>query len=77
PQFDKAYYAFYLTAFSDWGYVGSANPYVKNDYLANTPLNGNGIGLDFVAYYDIVLRFEYSVNKLNQGGFFLHFLADM
>jgi len=77
PQFDKAYYAFYLTAYSDWGYVGAADPDVKNNFLANNSLWGNGVGLDFVAYYDIVLRFEYSFNKLNQSGFFLHFLADM
>ena len=77
PQFDKAYYAFYLTAFSDWGYVGGADPDVQHNFLANTPLWGNGVGIDFVAYYDIVLRFEYSFNKLNQSGFFLHFLADL
>ncbi len=77
PQFDKAYYAFYLTAFSDLGYVGSADTFVQNNYLANTPLWGNGVGIDFVAYYDIVLRFEYSFNRLGQSGFFLHFLADM
>jgi len=76
-QFDKAYFALYLTAFSDWGYVGAADPNVENNFLANTPLWGNGIGLDVVAYYDIVVRFEYSFNKLNQSGFFLHFLADM
>jgi outer membrane protein assembly factor BamA len=76
-QFDKAYYALYLTAFSDWGYVGDADPYVQNNFLANTPLWGYGAGIDLVAYYDVVLRFEYSFNKLNQHGFFLHFLADM
>jgi outer membrane protein assembly factor BamA len=76
-QFDKAYFALYFTAFSDWGYVGSADPNVVNNFLANTPLWGNGVGLDVVAYYDIVVRFEYSFNKLNQSGFFLHFLAGM
>lgn len=77
PQFDKAYYAFYLTAFSDLGYVGLANKNVENNFLADKYLWGNGVGIDFVAYYDIVLRFEYSFNQLNQNGFFLHFLADM
>ncbi len=76
-QFDKAYYALYLTAFTDWGYVGDADPNVQNNFLANTPLWGYGAGIDLVAYYDVVLRFEYSFNKLNQHGFFLHFLADM
>jgi outer membrane protein assembly factor BamA len=76
-QFDKTFYALYLTAFSDWGYVGAPNPNTTNNFLANTPLWGNGIGLDFVTYYDLVLRAEYSFNKLGQSGFFLHFLAPM
>lgn len=76
-QFNKANFALYLTAFSDWGYVGSADPDVVNNFLVNTPLWGNGFGIDMVTYYGIVVRFEYSFNRLNQNGFFLHFLADM
>jgi len=76
-QFSKAYYAFYLTVFSDWGYVGSPDPYVTNNFLANKAMWGNGVGLDLVTYYDLVWRFEYSYNQLGQGGFFLHFEADM
>jgi outer membrane protein assembly factor BamA len=76
-QFNKANFALYLTAFSDLGYVNSADPNVENNFLANTPVWGNGFGIDMVTYYGIVLRFEYSFNRLNQNGFFLHFLADM
>lgn len=76
-QFNKAYYAFYLTAFTDWGYVGAANPDVTGNTLADTPLWGNGFGIDFVTYYDLVFRVEYSFNKLGQSGFFLHFVAPM
>lgn len=76
-QFDKAYYALYLTAFSDWGYVTSPSPYVVNDFLANKPLWGNGVGIDLVAYYDLIWRFEYSFNGLGQSGFFIHFQAGM
>jgi hypothetical protein len=76
-QFDKAYYALYLTLFSDWGYVTSPSPYVINDFLANTSLVGNGVGIDLVAYYDLIWRFEYSFNALGQHGFFLHFQAAM
>jgi len=76
-QFNKANFAIYLAAFSDWGYVGAANTDVENNFLANTPLWGNGVGLDMVTYYGIVVRFEYSFNQLGQSGFFLHFLADM
>src|SRR6185312_4372927 len=76
-QFSKAYYAFYLTAFSDWGYVGSPDPYVTNNFLANSPMWGNGFGLDLVTYYDLVWRLEYSWNRMGQGGVYLHFEADM
>jgi hypothetical protein len=77
PQFNKAYFASYLTLFSDWGYVDAADPNTQNNFLANTPLWGYGVGIDMVFYYDAVIRFEYSFNQLNQKGFFLHFLADM
>ncbi|MGP8217361.1 MAG: POTRA domain-containing protein [Bacteroidia bacterium] len=76
-QFNKAYYALYLTAYSDWGYLTSPDPYVINDFLANRPLWGNGFGIDLVAYYDLIWRFEYSFNGLGQHGFFLHFQAAM
>ena len=76
-QFNTSYYSVFLTVFSDWGYVGGANPGVVNNFLANGPLWGNGFGIDFVTYYDLVFRVEYSFNKLGQSGFFLHFVAPM
>ncbi len=76
-QFNTTYFTVYFAAFSDWGYVGAADPYVLNNFLTNKSLWGNGIGLDFVTYYDLVFRLEYSVNSLNQGGVFLHFTAPM
>jgi len=76
-QFNSPYYQLYITAFADWGYVGAANPNVTNNTLANTPLWGNGFGLDFVTYYNLVLRLEYSFNRLGQSGLFLHFVAPM
>jgi hypothetical protein len=30
------------------------------------------VGLDFITYYDLVLRFEYSFNKMKESGFFIH-----
>ena len=76
-QFNKAYYALYLTLYSDWGYLTSPAPYVVNNFLANRQLWGNGVGIDLVAYYDLIWRFEYSFNGLGQSGFFLHFQAGM
>ncbi|HTA81513.1 MAG TPA: hypothetical protein VK783_01140 [Bacteroidia bacterium] len=76
-QFNKAYYALYLTVFSDWGYLTSPSPYVINNFLANQQMWGNGVGIDLVAYYDLIWRFEYSFNALGQHGLFIHFQAGL
>ncbi len=76
-QFNKAFYALYLAVYSDWGYLTSPSPYVINNFLANRPLWGNGVGIDLVAYYNLIWRFEYSFNGLSQNGFFIHFQAGM
>lgn len=76
-QFNTTFFTIYLTAFSDWGYVGAPDPYVINNFLSKTPLWGNGAGIDLVTYYDIVFRIEYSFNNLGQGGVFIHFMAPM
>ncbi len=73
-KFSKFHYAFYLGVFSDFAYVEDNTGYERNR-LANKPLYSYGIGLDFVSYYDIVLRTEYSFNKLGESGLFLHFVA--
>lgn len=72
-KFTKFHYAFYTSFNFDLGYVinetGIEMPH------SNELLYGYGIGLDFVTYYDIVLRFEYSFNKFGESGLFLHFNA--
>ncbi len=61
----------YLNLFYDGGYV--KEDYYKNtNILANSWQHGYGIGLDLVSYYDLVLRLEYTINKQNQSGFYIH-----
>ena len=72
PGISNFHYAFYLNAFADIGYVGDDD--FNNNLLANNALIGYGVGLDFVTYYDKVIRVEFSTNKLNEFGFFLHFV---
>jgi outer membrane protein assembly factor BamA len=67
-------YAFYLNGYFDAGYVrdrqfGNRNP------LANRWQYGYGAGIDYVTYYNLVFRMEFSVNKFGESGFFLHFTA--
>ncbi|MBK9290935.1 MAG: BamA/TamA family outer membrane protein [Bacteroidetes bacterium] len=73
-RFSKIHYALYLNALFDAGYVHEPNPWPDN-FLQNRLLYGTGLGLDLVTYYDLVWRFELSLNHLRQSGFFLHFVA--
>ncbi|HRE73375.1 MAG TPA: POTRA domain-containing protein [Flavobacteriales bacterium] len=72
-NFSKLHYAFYLNLYIDAGYVQDRRYYTENP-LANQMLYGTGIGLDFVSFYDKVIRFEYSMNKELEKGFFIHFI---
>jgi len=73
-KFNKIPFAFYLNAFVDLGYARDRQ-FQSTNPLANEWLPGAGIGLDYVTYYDLVLRMEYSFNKFGEHGFFLHFTA--
>lgn len=67
-------YAFYLNGNFDLGYVRDRKTRAMNP-LANTLLYGYGVGIDYVTYYNLVFRLEYSFNKFGENGFFLHFTA--
>lgn len=69
-KFSKAHYALYTNIFFDTGYVNS-NPDMSTS-LSNEFLYSGGIGIDFVTYYDKVLRIEYSINKFGEHGLFFH-----
>lgn len=66
--------AFYLNAGFESGYVRD-NRYSQSNTLANQYQFGYGLGLDYVTYYNLVFSVEYSVNKMGESGFFLHFAA--
>lgn len=71
-QFRKVPYAFYLNLIADVGfmkdeYYGQYNPY------NNKMLYSWGLGVDFISYYDLVLRFEYVFTNIKTHGFFFGF----
>lgn len=70
-KFNKIPYSFYLNIFTDAGYVID-NYQDPNNNLANKLLISAGIGLDFITYYDQILRFEYSFSKYGVSRFYLH-----
>lgn len=60
----------YSKIFDDFGYVHNEDP--QNSFLNNKLLNGYGAGIDLLISYYVKLRIEYSFNRLNQNGLFLH-----
>ena len=71
-KFRNLPYAFYINAIADVGWVG------EETYGAFNPQNNRllyswGLGIDFISYYDLVLRFEYVVTSIGTHGFFFGF----
>lgn len=62
--------AVYLKTYFDSGYIRSTwtFPSETNNRFTNEFLYGGGVGLDIVTFYDLVLRFEYSFNKVGENG---------
>ena len=70
PQFRTFPVSAYLRAYTDFGYISDKNSSKTNNKLANQLLYTTGIGLDIVSFYNLVLQFDYSINKQQQTGFF-------
>jgi len=70
-KFKSLQYAFYLNAFADAGYC--VNKFTEVNPYNNKFLLSWGLGIDFVTYYDMVIRFEYAFTSLGTNGFFFGF----
>ena len=74
-QFSSLPLAIYFKAYSDFGYV-SNYPFYKtsglNEKFSDKPLASAGFGIDFVTYFDSVVRLEYSFTSQSTSGFFLN-----
>ena len=73
-KFNTFHYALYGGIFTDAGYVDD-HMYSLVNPLSNTFIYGAGVGIDYVTYYDLVIRLEYSVNRKMEHGLFIHFNA--
>jgi len=69
-KFSKVHIALYANVFMDTGYANSE--FSTANSIANEFLYSGGFGIDFVTYYDKVLRIEYSLNKFGEHGIFVH-----
>jgi len=75
-KFNTIPYAFYLNLYADAAYVYQKQNDSYNS-LVNKLLIGYGLGIDFVTYYDKVIRLEYSVNKSGEKGIYIHFMTSI
>ena len=62
----------YLVLNNDVGYVNSTQ-FNEFNTLGNQALWGGGIAVNFVVFYNKVIRWEYSVNHLGEKGLYLHY----
>jgi outer membrane protein assembly factor BamA len=70
-KFNKIHYSLFANAFIDQGFVRDVNP-ERTNTLPNSYLMSFGLGVDLVAYYDQIFRFEYSMNRHGEHGFFIN-----
>ena len=71
-KFSKVHFAMYWNIYSDFGYV---HQNFSSHTLNNKLIWGVGTGIDWVSYYDMVIRTEVSINKEGKSGFYLNFVA--
>ena len=70
-QFNKVHYAVYINVFADAGYVNNEFPDPTNTMVNNWQFS-TGVGIDFVTYYDQVMRIDYAINRIGEKGLFFH-----
>ena len=68
-QFSTVPIGIYPNVFFDYGYVQSFNVSENKSKLANRSIYGGGFGLDFVTYYNMVIRFNYAYNDRKERNF--------
>lgn len=61
----------FMKAYGDVGYAYNRNNVTSNNFT-NKFLYTGGLGIDILTIYDVVLRFEYSVNRIGERALFLH-----
>jgi outer membrane protein assembly factor BamA len=76
-QINRIPFEIYSNVFFDAGYVYDKSDLFRqhNNTLVNKLMYSTGAGVDFVTYYDKILRFDYSINALGESGLFIHWKA--
>jgi outer membrane protein assembly factor BamA len=65
---------FYGKVYADAGYVYDKQP--ENSLLNNKLIHSWGFGVDMISFYDIIFKFDYTINQLGESGLFIHVRTD-
>ena len=71
-SYKKANNTLFLLAFADAGYAHNKFASISNTF-DNIPVYGYGIGLEWIIWYNYMLRFELSNNHVNLPGAYVSF----
>jgi outer membrane protein assembly factor BamA len=74
-EFNQMPFAAYFTVNFDHGYVRNYPVNTANKLLSDRYIFGGGLGIDFVTFYDFVMRWEYSMNIEGDRALYLNLYA--
>ncbi len=69
-QFQTIPLSMYLTSFVDMGYVCDTNFRDFSNRFTNRLIYSWGAGVDFVTFYNFIIRLNYAMNSAKEGAFF-------
>jgi outer membrane protein assembly factor BamA len=61
----------YVKTFANTGYAHNPNITLRNE-LTNKMLYSTGVGIDIIAFTDLIFKIEWSFNQLGQNALYLH-----
>ncbi len=74
---DEIPFKIFFKVYGDVGFAYNPQNSIGNIRLSNKLLSTAGLGIDVVSFYDIVFKFEYSFNQLNENGLFLQWSTSL
>jgi outer membrane protein assembly factor BamA len=74
---DEIPFKIFFKIYGDLGFAYNPQNSIGNIRLSNKLLSTAGLGIDVLSFYDIVFKFEYSFNQLDENGLFLQWSTSL
>ncbi len=74
-QFSKIPFSAYFSLNFDQGYVANYPGYEQNNLFTDKYIYGGGVGIDLISFYDLVMRWEYSMNIEGERALYFNLYA--